>query len=146
MTQYPSGGYRLLETLGFKIDDKYMKAIVLVDRKHRIKDYPKNTYRFRILSIIIITNNLHQLIDYNECKVKAKYFEFTSDDIDEKFLNCIQEPFIFEYTFDKGKVSRIQRILNNADMQYYEKIKQQYNFGDPTLVDDGLIHFDSCFH
>ena len=146
MTQYPLGGHRLLETLGFNIDDKFMKAIILVDRKYRLKGYPRYTYRYRVLSAIIIENDLHQLIDYTECKVKAEYFEITPEDNDEKFLMCIQEPFIFEYTFNKGKVSRIQRILNNADMQYYEKIKQQYNFGDPTLVDDGLIHFDFCFH
>ena len=150
MTQYPRGCYKLLETLGFKIDDYFQKFIILVDRKRRLNGYPNYTYRFRVLSVIIFKNDLYRLFDYNECKVKAEYFDITPKNTlsnDEIFINCIQEPFIFEYTFDKGKlVSRIYRILNNADMQYYEKIKQQYNIGDPTLVDDGLIHFESCFH
>ena len=150
MTQYPLGGHRLLETLGFNIDDKFMKAIILVDRKYRLDGYPNYTYRFRVLSVIIFKNDLYRLFDYNVCKVNAEYFEIIPRHAlnnDEIFINCIQEPFIIEYTFDKGKVvSLIYRLLSNADKQYYEKIKQQYNIGDPTLVDDGLIHFDSCFH
>ena len=150
MTQYPYGANKLLEKLGFNIDNKFMKAIILVDRKRRLNGYPNYTYRFRVLSVIIFKNDLYRLFDYNVCKDSSEYFEIIPRHAlnnDEIFINCIQEPFIFEYTFDKGKVvSIIYRLLNNADIKYYEKIKKQYNFGDPTLVDDGLIHFDFCFH
>ena len=62
MTQYPYGAYKLLEKLGFKIDDKFMKAIILVDRKYRLKNYPKYAYRYRVLSVIIFKKILTILL------------------------------------------------------------------------------------
>ena len=141
--EYPLGGYNLLETLGIKIGKNSVKAIVLVDRKQKLSDNPEARYRFRVLSVIAFVNSLHQLFDYNECKNKAEYFD-THSKGDESFFNCLQQPFIFEYTFNQSKsTERTQRLLNDYDLEYYEKIKQQFNLGDPYCKDDGFIHFNT---
>ena len=112
--------------------------IIMVDRR-KLLEYKQ--YRFRILGISVKIDNLIQQFDYEECikrDIGHLIFNFgTSID----FINAIKLPCILDILIDGKNFNIIQRGLNKHDLEYYERMKEQYAIGDPELVDDGHLHF-----
>ena len=96
---------------------------------------------FRILGISVKIDSLIQQFNYEECiKRDCGYLEIGMKNTNE-YINAIKLPCILDYSFDGNNAHRIQRGLNKNDLEYYERMKEQYDIGDPNLVDDGLLHF-----
>ena len=131
------GGLILFKKLGFD-NSKNNNMIVMVDRRKRINN---EHYQFRILGISVKIDSLIQQFNYEECiKRDCGYFEISLKNTNE-YINAIKLPCILDYSIDGKNVHRIQRGLNKNDLEYYEHMKEQYDIGDPELVDDGLLHF-----
>ena len=131
------GGSVLSKKLGFDNSKNY-NMIVMVDRRKLINN---ERYNFRILGISVKIDSLIQQFNYEECiKRECGYCEISLKNTKE-YINAIKMPCILDYSFDGNNVYRIQRGLNKNDLEYYERMKEQYDIGDPDLVDDGLLHF-----
>ena len=129
-------GFWLLGKLGL---DKSKKCNMIIMVDIRKLSY-NELYQLRILGISVKIDNLIQQFDYEECIKRDCGYLNINFGTSINFINAIKMPCILEFSFDK-KVRRIQRGLNKNDLEYYERMKEQYDIGDPDLVDDGLLHF-----
>lgn len=127
------GGRELLKAYGYDVDKQKVKAIILVDRKKKVIDADR--YRFRILSMIVFLGEFRCVFSYNDCKNKCEYYEFSVDNVVQEMFSFTKCPYILEYDMDPVNLKRSQRILNDEDRRYYEKIKELYDLGDPNIFD-----------
>ena len=130
-------GFWLLERLGLD-KSKKCNMIIMVDRRKLSDD---EQYQFRILGISAKIDNLIQQFDYEECiKRDIGHLNFNIG-ASFKFINAIKLPCILDISIDGKNFNIILRGLNKNDLEYYERMKEQYDIGDPELDDDGLLHF-----